>query len=119
MTPPGTSATGSLDSPSVLLFSSILPALISFTSFIVFGPESLSLGHCAIIFSLREPTVVAGVYLLGPISLPSASLNLISINSFKAIQTISHNHQSTSNSHQSTKQQPQTSKNTPTDQKLK
>lgn len=42
MTPPGSSPTRSLDSASVLLFSSIFPALISFMSLIVFGPFSLS-----------------------------------------------------------------------------
>lgn len=43
------------------------------------------LGHCASIFSLRDATVVAGLYLLGPMSLPSASLNLSSIKSSLAI----------------------------------
>lgn len=42
MIPPGSSPTGSLDSASVLLFSSILPALINFMSWIVFGRFSLS-----------------------------------------------------------------------------
>jgi hypothetical protein len=39
---PGSSQTGSLDSASVLLFSSIFPALMSFISFTVFGVFSLS-----------------------------------------------------------------------------
>lgn len=43
MTPPGSSPTETLDSARVLLFSNILPALISFTSFIVFGAFSLSI----------------------------------------------------------------------------
>lgn len=43
MTLSESSPTGSLDSASVLLFSSIFPALISFTSFTVLGPFSLSI----------------------------------------------------------------------------
>uniref|UniRef100_A0A453R5L9 Uncharacterized protein n=1 Tax=Aegilops tauschii subsp. strangulata TaxID=200361 RepID=A0A453R5L9_AEGTS len=42
ITPPGTSPTGTRDSARVLLFSSILPALMSFTSLRVFGIMSLS-----------------------------------------------------------------------------
>nr|GMD85101.1 hypothetical protein Iba_chr14aCG21070 [Ipomoea batatas]GMD91205.1 hypothetical protein Iba_chr14dCG17130 [Ipomoea batatas]GME04810.1 hypothetical protein Iba_scaffold2300CG2220 [Ipomoea batatas] len=87
MTAPATSATGSLDSESVLLFSSIFPALISFTSLIVLGPFSLSAKLTVLNFSLRDPTVLLGLYLFGPISLPSASLNLISTNSATAIET--------------------------------
>lgn len=41
MTPPGSSM-GSLDSASVLLFSNILPAFISFKSFTVLGQISMS-----------------------------------------------------------------------------
>lgn len=33
------------------------------------------------IFSLREETVIDGLYLVGPMSVPSASLNLSSIQS--------------------------------------
>jgi hypothetical protein len=43
------------------------------------------LGHCASIFPFRDATVVAGLYLLGPMSVPSASLNLSSIKSSLAI----------------------------------
>ena len=39
---PGSSPTGSLDSASVLLLSSIFPALMSFKSFTVFGMFSKS-----------------------------------------------------------------------------
>lgn len=42
MTPPGISLRGSRDSESVVLFSSILPALISFISLMDLGPFSLS-----------------------------------------------------------------------------
>lgn len=44
-------------------------------------------GHCAINLSLRDATVVLDAYLFGPISLPSASLNLISTSSCTAIQS--------------------------------
>lgn len=73
--------TGSLDSASVLLLSSILPAVMSFTSLTLSGIYSESLGHWEMIFSLREETVIDGLYLLGPMSVPSASLNLSSIQS--------------------------------------
>lgn len=94
MIPPGTSLTGDRDSASVLSFSSIFPALISFTSFIVFGPFTSSWGNCESIISFRDPTVVLGLYLLGPISLPSANLNFTSISSWEPIRF-----QPTSNSH--------------------
>jgi hypothetical protein len=42
VTAPEKLPTGLLQSPTVLLFSNILPALISLTSFTVFGPFSLS-----------------------------------------------------------------------------
>lgn len=42
VTPPGISHKGLLHSPSVLLFSSIFPALINFTSFTVLGPFCFS-----------------------------------------------------------------------------
>lgn len=89
MRPPGSSPTGSLESASVLLFSSIFPALISFKSFIVLGPFSFSLGHCVSIFSLSDATVVAGLYLCGPMSVPSDNLNLTSIKSWLAIDELS------------------------------
>lgn len=82
ITPPGTSPTGTRDSPRVLLFSSILPALMSFTSLRVFGTMSLSCGHRERTNSLSAVTVVAGSYLLGPMSVPSNSRNLTSIGSF-------------------------------------
>ncbi|OAY79198.1 hypothetical protein ACMD2_00152 [Ananas comosus] len=122
ITPPGTSPTSTLDSARVRLFSNILPALISFRSFMVFGAISLSIskknletafiapflyllekrrtmasskedtitklppcGHRANMISLRDATVVEGSYLLGPISVPSKSLNFTSIESSPAI----------------------------------
>ncbi len=42
MTQPGSSPTGTLDSASVLLFSNIFPAFISFISLIDFGPFAFS-----------------------------------------------------------------------------
>lgn len=78
MTPPRSSPIGTLDSAKVLLFSKILPAFISFMSLIVLGPVPLSLGHWARMLSFKVATVVAGGYLLGPISVPSCSRNLSS-----------------------------------------
>ena len=45
----------------------------------------LPLGHWEMIFSLREETVIDWLYLEGPMSVPSASLNLSSIQSSPAI----------------------------------
>lgn len=57
------------------------------------GDRNLPLGHWESIFSLRDDTVVDGLYLVGPISLPSKSLNFSSIKSWPAIdQLTSHNH---------------------------
>lgn len=82
ITLPGTSPTGTRDSARVLLFSSILPTLMSFTSLTVFGAISLSCGHRARTNSLSAATVVLGSYLLGPMSVPSDSRNFTSIGSF-------------------------------------
>lgn len=46
--------------------------------------EIKPLGHCASIFSLSDCTVVDGLYLCGPMSVPSDSLNLSSIKSWPA-----------------------------------
>lgn len=43
------------------------------------------LGHCATIFPFRDATVVVVLYLVGPMSEPSASLNLSSTKSSLAI----------------------------------
>lgn len=48
----------------------------------------IPLGHWAMIFSLREETVIDWLYLLGPISVPSESLNLSSIQSSPAMFSI-------------------------------
>uniref|UniRef100_A0A453PJE2 Uncharacterized protein n=2 Tax=Aegilops tauschii subsp. strangulata TaxID=200361 RepID=A0A453PJE2_AEGTS len=82
ITPPGTSPIVTRDSASVRLFSNIFPPLMSFRSLTVFGVISLSCGHRARMKSLSAETVVAGSYLLGPMSVPSKSRNLTSIGSF-------------------------------------
>lgn len=43
--------------------------------------KQIPLGHWEMSFSLREETVIDWLYLLGPMSVPSASLNLSSIQS--------------------------------------
>lgn len=68
MAPPGNSPTVTLDSANDLLFSRIFPALIKFISLIVLGLFSFPLGHCARILSFKFATIVAGAYLLGPMS---------------------------------------------------
>lgn len=78
VTPPGILHNGLLHSPTVLLFSSIFPALINLTSFTVFGPFSFSLGHWERMLSFKVATLVAGENVLGPISDPSVNRNLIS-----------------------------------------
>lgn len=78
VTPPGISQRGLRHSPTVLLFSSILPALINLRSFTVLGPCSLSLGHWARTLSFKVETLVAAGKVLGPISDPSVNRNLIS-----------------------------------------
>lgn len=78
VTPPGISHNGLLQSPTVMLLSSIFPALINLTSFTVLGPFSFSLGHRARMLSFKFATLVAAGKLLGPISDPSINRNLIS-----------------------------------------
>ncbi|PKA56760.1 hypothetical protein AXF42_Ash002063 [Apostasia shenzhenica] len=49
------------------------------------NPRNLPAGHRANMVSLSDPTVVEGSYWIGPISVPSKSLNLSSIGSSRAI----------------------------------